>query len=104
MELQLPSLPYTELLHLKAKVDAEIANREQEEKNKAKKQILEIAKSFNLSVEEVLAKGGSSSRRPAEAKYRNPNNPEQTWSGRGRKPVWASEWLAAGKSLDDLLI
>ncbi|MDV7392951.1 H-NS histone family protein, partial [Arthrospira platensis SPKY1] len=35
-------------------------------------------------------------------KYRNPANPEQGWSGRGRKPQWALDWIAQGKSLDEL--
>lgn len=30
-------------------------------------------------------------------KYRNPNNTEQTWSGRGRAPKWAAELKAEGK-------
>ena len=36
----------------------------------------------------------------AAAKYRSPNG--ETWSGgRGRKPRWVTEALAAGKSLTD---
>jgi DNA-binding protein H-NS len=38
------------------------------------------------------------------ARYRNPENPEQTWSGRGRRPRWVHEAEAAGRSLDDLRI
>ena len=37
-------------------------------------------------------------------KYRSPTNPSETWSGRGRKPKWVEEHLAAGKSLEALLI
>ncbi|WP_425415751.1 H-NS family nucleoid-associated regulatory protein [Paracoccus chinensis] len=29
-------------------------------------------------------------------------NPEQTWSGRGRRPQWINEALEAGRTLDDL--
>ena len=36
-------------------------------------------------------------------KYRGPNG--ETWSGgRGRKPNWVVEMLAAGKSLDDYAV
>lgn len=39
----------------------------------------------------------------AEAKYRSPNG--ETWSGgRGRKPRWITEALAAGKPLTDFEI
>ena len=30
------------------------------------------------------------------AKYRNPTNPEQTWTGRGVSPTWIQELKAAG--------
>ena len=35
-------------------------------------------------------------------KFRNPDAPFQTWSGRGRQPMWVSRLLAAGKTLEDL--
>jgi DNA-binding protein H-NS len=43
-------------------------------------------------------------RRGVRAKYNNPDNPAETWAGRGRKPKWVEEKLATGSSLDDLLI
>ena len=43
-------------------------------------------------------------RRAVTAKYRNPDNPSETWAGRGRKPKWVEDKLAHGSTLDDLLI
>jgi len=43
-------------------------------------------------------------RRGVSPKYRNPDNPEETWAGRGRKPKRVADRLASGSSLDDLLI
>ena len=37
-------------------------------------------------------------------KYRNPDNPAQTWAGRGLKPKWYRQALAAGRKEKDLLI
>lgn len=36
--------------------------------------------------------------------YRNPSNPEQTWTGRGNKPNWVKELLEGGGSLDSVRI
>ena len=36
-------------------------------------------------------------------KYRNPSNPEQTWTGRGVSPTWVQALKAAG-TLDSALI
>ncbi|HRM75876.1 MAG TPA: H-NS histone family protein, partial [Paracoccus sp. (in: a-proteobacteria)] len=37
-------------------------------------------------------------------KYANPADPEQTWTGRGRKPRWVQEALGAGQKLESLEI
>jgi DNA-binding protein H-NS len=37
-------------------------------------------------------------------RFRNPEPPHQTWSGRGKQPRWVRELLARGKSLHDLRI
>jgi len=50
--------------------------------------------------------------RPAKAraksvivpKYRNPENADETWSGRGKPPRWMSAYLEQGKSKDEFLI
>ena len=40
--------------------------------------------------------------RQATARYRHPDDPNLTWTGRGRKPVWVIEWLDAGGTLEQL--
>lgn len=37
-------------------------------------------------------------------KYRNPENPAETWSGRGKQPRWIVAALDSGRPIDDLLI
>ena len=37
-------------------------------------------------------------------KYRNPQNPSETWAGRGQQPKWMATQIAAGRKLDDFLI
>src|SRR5512132_803057 len=37
-------------------------------------------------------------------KYRNPDNPAETWSGRGRPPKWVQAALNRGQTLSDLAI
>lgn len=36
--------------------------------------------------------------------YRNPNDPSQAWTGRGKQPRWVKDWVESGKSLDGLQI
>jgi DNA-binding protein H-NS len=41
---------------------------------------------------------------PVLPKYQNPNNPSETWAGRGKQPRWLVSQLKAGKDKDDFLI
>ena len=38
------------------------------------------------------------------AKFRNIDNPSQTWAGRGKRPNWLKAKLAAGHHLEDFRI
>ena len=37
-------------------------------------------------------------------KYRNPENPSETWAGRGKQPRWLAAQLRSGKRIDDFRI
>ena len=37
-------------------------------------------------------------------KYASVTNPDVTWSGRGRQPLWVQDYISTGGNLDDLLI
>ena len=64
-------------------------------------------------LEERLRKIGSNvvslnrKRRPypeVVPKYQNPNDPSETWSGRGKQPRWLVAELQSGEQLDNFLI
>jgi DNA-binding protein H-NS len=44
------------------------------------------------------------SHRPRVAKYQNPSRPLETWSGRGRRPLWLKDQIVSGKPLEDFSI
>lgn len=77
-------LSMTDLLALRDRVDAEIAARREKD---------------NRSLRE---RGGLVER--DGPRYRNPQNASETWSGRGERPDWLEDALAAGASLEDLAI
>ena len=37
-------------------------------------------------------------------KYQNPNEPSETWSGRGKQPRWLTAALKTGHTIDDFVI
>lgn len=97
-----------ELKGLQHDVERAIKDRQQQEVQQAREQILAIAKTAGVSVEELLSDEGIRTKKVAgkkvEAKYQNPKNTSQTWTGRGRQPRWMAEALANGKKPDDFYI
>ncbi|HLO76748.1 MAG TPA: H-NS histone family protein [Magnetospirillum sp.] len=47
---------------------------------------------------------GEDARTQVAPKYRNPDNPAETWTGRGRQPKWVAAKIAAGIYLESLKI
>lgn len=64
-----------------------------------------VARKHGFSLDEFTGgkpKGGPKSK--GVAKYANPADPSQTWTGRGRQPNWIKDALAKGKSLESMAI
>ena len=41
---------------------------------------------------------------PVSPKYRNPDRPSETWSGRGKQPRWLVAQLRSGRRIEDFSI
>jgi DNA-binding protein H-NS len=41
---------------------------------------------------------------PVRPKYRNPDQPSETWAGRGKRPRWLVAKLKSGRRIDDFEI
>lgn len=50
------------------------------------------------------AKEAAETKSKLAAKYRNPDNPNQTWVGRGKAPNWITAQQEKGVSKEDMLI
>jgi DNA-binding protein H-NS len=90
-----------ELRQLAKDIDKEMKRRAAQAKTKALASIEATAKEHGFDLKDLL---GVSGKAPSAPKYAHPENPELTWTGRGRQPRWIKEGLNAGKSLDDFSI
>lgn len=107
--MDISTLNLAELSQLQKDVALEINARGQQYFLQAQEQVKLIAHGLNMSVANLFAsigntKGHKLSGTSVPAKYQNPNNNEQKWSGRGRKPTWVNEILAIGHTLESLAI
>jgi len=103
-----------ELRELRQVLDERITELEEEQHRTVFQKIQELAAGAGTTIEKLLGQyGGAAGRSPRgsskkvvnrEAKYRNPGNPNETWSGRGRQPDWFKKAVASGKRPEDLAV
>lgn len=103
MSIDLNSMSRDELLTLKGEVDKALKSLEARRKAEALKAAQDAAKEFGFSLAE-LTDGSKTGGKKAAPKYANPADPSQTWSGRGRQPVWFREAVENGAKPEDFAI
>ncbi|MFD3190936.1 H-NS family nucleoid-associated regulatory protein [Sedimentitalea sp. HM32M-2] len=107
MAINLKAMSRKELNQLKRDVEKALVDAEQRERREALKAAEKAAAEFGYSLNElsgdVKKKGGGQAAK-SKPKYRNPENPEQTWSGRGRKPQWIHDALEKGVDVSEFEI
>jgi len=94
------TLDLQELIETQSEIQDIISTKQEEEKGNLRETIQELLTKSGLSIGEVFNIPATpeenekpTTRRPARPKYRNPADESQTWTGRGRKPLWVVEFL-----------
>lgn len=86
-------------------VEATIKGYEKKRRSECLAELKAVAKKHGFSFEDFAGgKSAAKSGPKGVAKYANPADANQTWTGRGRQPNWIKTALAAGKSLDEFAI
>ncbi len=105
MNIDLNPLSLKELKDLHGQVAKAIAGFEDRKKKEALAALEEKARDLGFSLSELTGVAPAGRKRSASAaKYRNPANADDTWTGRGRKPRWYADALKSGKSPEDMMI
>jgi len=109
--LELGKMTLPQLEKLQARVEKAIVSAKGRKKKEAMAAMEKAAKEFGLSVSEVLndvtppkkrgrKAAGEKVAKPkatkGKAKFANPADPSQTWTGKGRQPVWYKSAVEAG--------
>jgi DNA-binding protein H-NS len=100
----LNTLSLADLKVLQKKITKAIAEFDDRKKSAARVALEAHAKDLGYSLAEIMETSAPRTRAAALPKYRHPENSSITWSGRGRKPHWFADALAAGKSPQSLMI
>ena len=100
----LDRMSYADLAELRTQIDRLMVDKQNSERVALRQKMADLAKEHGLSLDEVLGKGRKGKGSVA-AKYRDPKNPQNTWAGRGRMPLWMVAATKGNKAKkDDYLI
>ena len=86
-------------------VEKAIDQYDETKKSEAREKLAATAAEMGYTVEELLGgTRGSKPRAKGTAKYRHPENPSKTWTGKGRRPEWFKDHVAAGGDPAELAV
>lgn len=103
MKVDISKLNYKELIELEKEVQKLIEIKREDEKKQFINTVKELSSQSGFDLEDIFdsvykAKN-KKTKKAVEIKYKGPNG--ETWSGRGRQPVWIKTALENGKILED---
>ena len=90
-DIDLSSLDIAELTDLVGKAQSEVASREKRRRKDLRSELERRVAAAGYEMGDIFPELGSGSRpgrQKRAAKYRNPQDPDQSWSGIGRTPKW----------------
>jgi len=98
------ALSLTELKKMQKDIAKAISTFEDRQELEARTKVEAVAREMGYSLAELIGTDSKPKRTRVAPKYRHPENPDVTWSGRGRKPQSFVDALAAGTPAGDLEI
>ena len=101
--IDLSKLSFEELESLAKDIETEITTRRVAERERVLQQMRELAASIGATPEQLFGAGGKPATKVVAVKYRHPEDAALTWTGRGKRPQWVTEYLAVeGRSIEEL--
>ena len=98
--MALKSMSIENLRDLHSRVETAIRQKVIERRHELESELSKLSGYANGQAK--TGRGGA--RGSVAAKYRNPENPTETWAGRGLPPRWLAAQLKRGKKKEDFLI
>jgi DNA-binding protein H-NS len=98
----LDRMSYAELGAMEAEIARLKIEKHQAERAQVRQKLVDMAKQHGFEISDLFGKGRKGMVAP---KYRDPKNPANTWTGRGRMPRWLAAATKGGRSKkEDFLI
>ena len=106
-KIDLDVMSVDEMWRLHEKIGQVLSVRLTSEKRELEKRLAQLRRENEMHAAPIEASGVSRERRKyprVYPKYRNPNEPSETWSGRGKQPRWLVAALKTGHRIEEFMI
>ena len=102
----LDAMSIDEMWQLHEEIGRVLSVRLTSEKSELERRLAQLRREKEtLQLDPVATLKGERRKYPrVHAKYRNPNVPSETWSGRGKQPRWLSAALKTGHTIEEFVI
>jgi DNA-binding protein H-NS len=102
MTKSLARMSYRELQQLSLRVNKAMATARDRDRTNLRQRMESVVSNAGFRIGDLFGRGGKG--RTVAVKYANPDDPSQTWTGRGRKPKWLVAKVKAGNKIDRFLL
>jgi DNA-binding protein H-NS len=101
--MNLKSMSIDRLTNLRERVEAALSSKVTQQRRTLESELAKLTR-FGGDGARSKSAFGRGARGKVAPKYRNPENPSETWAARGLKPRWLTAAIKDGEKLDDFLI
>ena len=101
--MNLKAMSVDRLIGLRHRVEAALGWKVDAERRTLESELARLSR-FEGGTARSRSAFGRGARGKVAPKYRNPDNDNETWAGRGLKPRWVTAAIKSGKKLEDFLI
>jgi DNA-binding protein H-NS len=91
-----------QLIELEGQIQNAIASARERERAEVRQAMVELAEKRGFKLQEIM--GGRGKGKISIPKFANPDDPSQTWTGRGRKPNWLLAKVKKGAKMESFSI
>jgi DNA-binding protein H-NS len=96
----LEKMSFAELSAMEREIERLKIEKQTAERTELRERLTRIAKEAGFDIHDLFGKGRRGQGTVA-IKYRDPKNPQNTWTGRGRMPRWMAAATKGGKASRD---
>jgi DNA-binding protein H-NS len=101
----LEKMSYADLAKMESRIGQLKAHKQNAERAELRQKVIDMVRSAGFDINELFGKGPRAKGGKVAPKYRDPQNPANTWTGRGRMPRWMAAATKGAKARkEDFLI